>query len=121
MGENRPSVAEQIDLIERIAESERRQFRSPEYEIVSSRANLNSDVLRGICRYLSFDFSAFEGELDFIDKVLIHRRNSVAHGEYLPVDAADFEEMSGRVIGLMRSFRNAADNMAQTEGYRRAS
>jgi hypothetical protein len=67
-------------------------------------------VLRELCAYFSIDQVFFEDDYDFIDKILLFRRNNIAHGEYIEVDEKGLEDMSNRVIGMMRTFNNLVDN-----------
>jgi len=78
--------------------------------VISAKSNLNSQVLKELCLYLSIDSTNFEDDYDFIDKILLYRRNNIAHGEYIQVDEQMLEEMSNRVIKLMRTFNNLVEN-----------
>ena len=101
---------QRIDLIIRIAESGTTQFRRVNQEVVSSLSNLNSDVLKDLCEYLSIDSQQFDDDFDFIDRILIRRRNNIAHGQYVVIDEATLLEMSDRVIKIMRTFNNLVEN-----------
>jgi len=104
------SYQEKIRFLVRVADSGKLKFRRVDEEVISSRSNLNSAVLKDLCTYLSLDHGNFEEDYDFIDKVLLSRRNNIAHGEYMEIDEHMFEEMSSRVIGVMRKFNNLAEN-----------
>jgi hypothetical protein len=55
-----------------------------------------------------------------IDLKLVGRRNHVAHGEDMPINAIDFIEMTDEVVDLMNTFRNLIENSAVTGDYKRA-
>lgn len=99
-----------IRFVERVINSGELKFRRVDESAISARSNLNSEVLMDLCSYLSLDNQIFLDDLDFIDKILLHRRNSIAHGEYMDVDEVIFEDMSTRVVEMMRKFNNSADN-----------
>ena len=53
-----------------------------------------------------------------IDKSLVERRNSIAHGNYLLIDSAGFGELLSEVLSMMRLFCNQIDNSALMKTYR---
>jgi hypothetical protein len=75
-----PRHSDRLAFLTSVIESGRERFSQPIYELVSPRSNLNSGVLEDICCAVAIDFAAFQDDLDFIDKSLIHRRNGIAHG-----------------------------------------
>lgn len=77
--------------------------------IVNTKSNLNSDVLREICRVCGVVFD-FDDDCDFIDKLLLRRRNEVAHGKALFVDAVEPDDFVDRTQSLMRSLRDKFEN-----------
>jgi hypothetical protein len=109
---------QKIDLIMRIAASETTQFRRVNPEVISSRSNLNSDVLQDLCYYLSIDAENFRDDFDFIDSILLHRRNNIAHGQFININEDSLVEMSDRVIKIMRMFNNAIENDVILGDYR---
>jgi hypothetical protein len=109
---------QQINLIKRIASSGTAQFRRVNPEIVSSGSNLKSDILSDLCSYLSIDVNRFSDDFEFIDKILVHRRNNIAHGQFMNVEESTLIDMSDRVIKIMRMFNNAVDNDVILGAYR---
>jgi hypothetical protein len=118
LGQTRLNYRQQIDLISKIVDSGSTQMRRIDGEVVSSLSNLNSGVLKDICEYLSVDTGNFKDDYDFIDKILLHRRNNIAHGQFMNIDEAALLEMSDRVIKLMRSFNNLVENDVVLGAYR---
>lgn len=112
------SYRQQIDLIVRIINSDATQFRRVNADVISSGSNLNSQILCGLCDYLSIDVEQFRPEFDFLDKILLHRRNNIAHGQHITIDEPALTEMSDRVIGIMRMFNNAVENDVVLGAYR---
>lgn len=118
LSQGRLTHREQIALLCEVLESGGQRFSSVNEDILSTRSNLNSSVLRDICCVLSLDMSHFDNDLDFLDKVLLHRRNNIAHGDFIEIDFEVLRDMSDRVIELMRKFNNLVDNQVSLQGYR---
>jgi MAE_28990/MAE_18760-like HEPN len=110
LGRLQLSYRQQIEFIESILQSGDTQFRRIDKEVISGRGNLNSEVLKELYAFLSIDQALFEDDYEFLDKILLYRRNNIAHGEYIAVDEKGLEDMSNRVIGMMRTFNNLVDN-----------
>ncbi|HEY3911597.1 MAG TPA: MAE_28990/MAE_18760 family HEPN-like nuclease [Stellaceae bacterium] len=110
LGQSQMSYREKIEFIDRILQSGNTQFRKIDDDAISARGNLNSVVLKELCDLLSIDHTLFEDEYEFIDKILLFRRNNIAHGEYIEIDEHGLEDMSNRVIRIMRTFNNLVDN-----------
>jgi len=92
----------------------------PFKNVVNTESNLSTIVLKEITWCLGIGYELFESREKLIDLKLVGRRNHVAHGEEIPVNASDFIEMAEEVIGLMGTFRNLIENSAITGGYKRA-
>lgn len=55
-----------------------------------------------------------------IDKDLVERRNSVAHGDYISVTEKEYKELYDVIInGLLRTFKEAVMDAAQNKQYKR--
>jgi hypothetical protein len=107
-------------LIEKILNSHNDRLSKVPDGLINTRANLNSDVLADICLVCGIDFEIFAPQRDFLDKLLLKRRNEVAHGEAAFVDSIDPSDLVDRTTGLMRQFRDTIDNAIATSAYRRA-
>ena len=92
----------------------------PFKNVVNTESNLSTTVLKEITWCLGIGYELFESKEKLIDLKLVGRRNHVAHGEDMLVNANDFLEMAGEVIGLMNTFRNLIENSAVTGNYKRA-
>lgn len=51
--------------------------------VISSKSNLNSKILKQILVAIGIDYTSFELKANLIDEKLLHYRNNVAHGEFL--------------------------------------
>lgn len=60
----------------------------------------------------------FSEHENFIDVILLKRRNSIAHGEDTFVDVQDLNPLTEQAIGLMRLFSNDLQAKAHLKHYR---
>ena len=105
-------------IVEKILSSKEDRLSSLGDGIVNTRSNLNSDVLGEICFVCSLDSACFSGDADFIDRLLLKRRNEIAHGEESFVASVEIDDLSDRTISLMRKFRDLTDNAITQASYR---
>lgn len=87
--------------------------------VISTQDNLNSDALLDICTNLGLDYSLFLDDAPFIDKVLLAKRNCIAHGENVFIDEDNVEDVSSSVVSCMDKFRNEIENSAVNMSYLR--
>jgi len=90
----------------------------PYKDVVQTRSNLSSSVLKEITCVLGLDYSFYETKQILIDSNLLAKRNYVAHGEYIELDKEDYLQLHSQVINMMDTFRNQVDNCATIESYR---
>ena len=81
-------------------------------------SNLSSSVLREIVLTLGLNFAPFEPLGHLIDERLSAQRNTIAHGEYLEIDEASFEEVTDDVVAMLDAFRGHVDNAVALGTYR---
>ena len=118
MTQARASYLEQVAFLSNVVDSGESQLRTVDGDILSTRSNLNSAVLQDLCCFLSLDIAQFESDFDFLDKILLYRRNNIAHGQFIEIDIDTLRDMSERVIEMMRKFNNLVDNEVNLQGYR---
>ena len=109
---------EQVAFLSNVVDSGGLPLRTVDVDILSTRSNLNSAVLQDLCCFLSLDITQFESDFDFLDKILLYRRNNIAHGQFIEIDIDTLRDMSERVIEMMRKFNNLVDNEVNLQGYR---
>ena len=86
---------------------------------IDTESNLSSAVFDNIANSIAIDTSRYEAYYHLLDESLLARRNSVAHGEYLDIDATEWRKLADQVLFLMRQFKTDIENNATTEGFRR--
>lgn len=89
-------------------------------DAVSTRSNLTYETLEDILYMLDFDASRYATKRALINEKLVHRRNSVAHGEYLDIDGVEYRILQANVLELVEWFRDDVESAATSELYRRA-
>ena len=93
----------------------------PWADAVSARDNLNSEVLQEILHLLSLDYRQCETKKVFLDEKLLDNRNKISHGQRLPMDRTDYDELHFEVLVLLNMFRDDVENAALIKRFRRVS
>ena len=112
------SVKDRGDLIDAILDAGDRRFARVNDNLINTKSNLNFEVLCDICYVCGIEPSIFSEHENFIDVILLKRRNSIAHGEETFVDIKDLDVLTDKTIMLMRIFSNDLQNKAYLEHYR---
>lgn len=114
------NLRRKIEIIEEIMGSINATNKKKHSKLISTKSNLNSEVFIDICTLLGIDPELYSVNFLFLDKILVDRRNHIAHGRDIPIDYEDFERDSGKVIALMRQFRTDIENAAIQEKFKAA-
>lgn len=105
----RLSLEDTCALVKKVRSSTDDRFSHFPRDIIDTKSNLNSDVLKNICMICGIRFELFQPHADFIDRILLARRNAIAHGENSLVFAVDPDDLSERTITIMRTFRDECE------------
>ena len=89
----------------------------PFKDAVHTESNLSSKVLRNISLSVGVDYAHFETKSALIDEKLLDKRNTIAHGQALDIDAEDFDEVFKEVTAMMETWRNEIENACVTKRY----
>lgn len=111
-------VRERGGLVDEIMDAGSRRFARVNEKLINTKSNLNSDVLQDICVVCGVDYEIFIDYQNFIDVLLLRRRNSIAHGEDTFIELADLDDLADQTIALMRMFSNDLQTKAYLEQYR---
>lgn len=112
---------QKMDLVKKICSSTDDRFSHFPKDLFDTRSNLNSQVLSDLCLLCGIEFELFVDYVDFMDRMLLKRRNEVAHGEAVFIDAVDADDLICRTTSLMRKFRDEIDNRVALQSYRAAN
>lgn len=85
---------------------------------VDAGSNLSSKVLRHLTITLGLDYRPFESKAFLIDSRLLGNRNSIAHGDYMVLDAEDALELLTEIMSLMERFRDEVENAVALSRYK---
>ena len=111
------SLTERCALVDDILESREKSFRFINKDLLNTGSNLKFSVLQDICTVCGLDSRKFSEEEDFIDRVLLKRRNAIAHGDEAEVAISEIDRIIERTIGLMRQFKNELENIIYSKRY----
>ncbi len=89
-------------------------------EFIRAESNLTSKVLRDITTRIGIDYAPYELLEALIDERLVAQRNSVAHGEYLAVDIASYEDLHQKVLQMLSTFTQDVLRAARSRAYLKA-
>ncbi len=84
---------------------------------VVTESNLSSSVFNKIAKSIGIDTANYESRYPLIDESLLERRNTIAHGEHLDVEANDFDKLATHVLEMMRWYKTDVQNIVQNELY----
>lgn len=84
----------------------------------NTKSNLNSDVFQEIVAMLGLDYTKFATKEKLLDEKLLKNRNTIAHGQYLLVDFAEYMSMHDEIVDMMQEFYDQVDNAAFTRAFR---
>lgn len=112
------SIKDRGELVDLIIDGGDRRFVQINENLVNTKSNLNFEVLCDICRVCGIDPDIFSDHENFIDVILLKRRNSIAHGEETFVGLEDLNPLTEQTIGLMRMFSNDLQAKAHLGHYR---
>ncbi len=87
---------------------------------IRTESNLTSIVFRNIAASIDVSIAQYEPRFPLIDESLVGRRNSIAHGEYLGLEPAEFIQLADEVQMMMRWYKNDLQNAATLKKYKRA-
>ncbi len=93
----------------------------PVDNVIKTGSNLNSNILREILTTVGIDFSHYELKSNLIDQILLKNRNSIAHGEYVPLDDIEYTELHKEILFIMDDIKDRLTNIIVLEEYKKTS
>lgn len=117
---SRINLESKCALMDDILSASNKQFNRANDDLINTKSNLNSEILREICLICGIPTKNFEQHEIFIDAFLLKRRNAIAHGEDTFIAREDLDDLADKTIGLMRMFGDALDNIVQLKTYKMA-
>ena len=86
-------------------------------DLIDTRSNLNVDVIKDICLICGVEGNHFEDERVFIDRIMLKRRNAIAHGQQELIAETEMDEFIAKSLSLMDHFRSLLENAVYTGAY----
>lgn len=117
MRHGRTSVQERCKLVNEILDSKNSRFSYLNPELIDTRSNLNTSVIKDICVICGVDASYFEEKTAFLDIILLKRRNAIAHGQQQFIEKEEMDDFVADVLSLMAYFRNLLENKVYSRAY----
>ncbi len=74
-------------------------------------------MFRSVVAAIAIDPAKYASRYNWIDKVLLARRNQIAHGERLEFDANEFPTLADETLMLLRWFKDDIENSVATKAY----
>ncbi len=113
----RVSLGERCKLVNDILDGQGSRFSYINPDLVDTRSNLSTDVIKDICMICGVDSIHFEGNRTFLDVLLLKRRNAIAHGQQEYIRTDEIDDLVANILALMSLFRNLLENKVYTKAY----
>ncbi len=113
----RVSLEARCKLINDILDGGDGRFSYLNPDLVDTRSNLNTDVIKDICIICGVDSNHFEQNRTFLDVLVLKRRNAIAHGQQEYIQADEIDDLVANILGLMGFFRTLLENKVYTKSY----
>jgi hypothetical protein len=113
----RTSLDARCKLVNDIIDGTVGQFNYINPSLIDTKSNLNTDTVREICIICSVDFAHFESRRDFLDKLVLKRRNNIAHGQIEFIEESEMDGLVADILALMEHFRTLLENKVYLKAY----
>ncbi|WP_366940547.1 MAE_28990/MAE_18760 family HEPN-like nuclease [uncultured Rhodospira sp.] len=119
-GANLISISGHID---EIISSQHNRCTHVDSSLVDARSNLNSNVLKELCYLCSLDYGDFLKHELFLDKFLLSRRNSIAHGEEIYLSSrnvkgeSEVKKFIDQTLEMMLLFKASVSSKVAEQKY----
>jgi hypothetical protein len=115
--QSRSNLEARCKLVNDILDGTGTRFSFVNPELIDTKSNLNSDVIKDICKICNVDASHFEQNRTFLDVLVLKRRNAIAHGQQEFIQVAEVDEFVSTILSLMGYFRNLLENKVYMKAY----
>lgn len=118
---NRVSTEESCRFIARILDSQDSRFSFIDPQLIDTKSNLSTNVVKDLCMVCAFDNQFFEDNRFFIDVSLLKKRNAIAHGQDAGIELGEVDAFIGTALSLVDHFKTLIENKVYTKAYLRAA
>jgi hypothetical protein len=106
-----------LEAVQFVVEKLDEQANFPWKDVIRTQGNLSSEVFRSVVAAIAINPARYESRYNWIDKVLLARRNRIAHGERMEFSASEFPNLADETLILLRWFKNDIENSVATKAY----
>lgn len=106
-----------FDCMRFVVEKLDEQANFPWEDVIRTQGNLSSAVFQSIVAAIAIDPAKYQSRYNWIDKVLLERRNRIAHGERMEFSASEFPGLADETLTLLRWFKTDIENSVATKAY----
>jgi hypothetical protein len=89
-----------------------------ESNCIKTGSNLNSTILEEIMATIGIDIANYELKSNLIDSKLLNYRNTIAHGNYLPINKTEYEFLHIEILGMLDNILNDITNASVLEKFK---
>jgi len=115
--QGRVGLEARCKLINDILDGTNGRFSYLNSDLIDTRSNLSTDVIKDICIICGIDSGHFEQNRTFLDVLVLKRRNAIAHGQQEFIQEDGIDDLVANVLSLMGVFRNLLENKVYTKAY----
>lgn len=113
----RTSLEARCKLINDIIDGTVGKFNYVNPSLIDTKSNLNTDTIKEICIICSLDYTYFESQRDFLDQLILKRRNAIAHGRIEFIAESEMDKLVADILALMGHFRTLIENKVYLKKY----
>ena len=115
--QSRVSLEARCNLINEILDGTTGSFGYINPALIDTKSNLSADVIKDICIICAVDSSHFENQRNFIDMLVLKRRNAIAHGQQEFIHLDEIDDLVNNILALMSHFRGLLENKVYLKQY----
>lgn len=115
--QGRANLETRCRLVNDILDGREGRFTYINPELIDTRSNLSTDVMKDICIVCGVDGEHFEQMRPFIDLIILRRRNAIAHGRQEFITEGEVDDLVANTLALMGHFRALLENKIYQKAY----
>jgi hypothetical protein len=115
--QSRIGLEDRCKLVNDILDDTEGRFLYLNPDLIDTRSNLNTEVIKDICIVCGVDSNHFEQNRTFLDVLVLKRRNAIAHGQQVYIQIDEIDDLVANILSLMAFFRNLLENKIYTKAY----
>jgi hypothetical protein len=115
--QSRANIETRCRLVNDILDGREGRFTYINPDLIDTRSNLSTDVIKDICLVCGVDGNHFERTRPFIDRIILKRRNAIAHGQQEFITESEVDQLVANTLALMGHFRILLENKVYQKAY----